>query len=1384
MVAKPFDPISEFLKKPDSVTSNPNKTNMNMQNLLIPYWTRLFLNRLITCALLTLIAPLAAMAQQMVFNDTFVNGSTVGSNSVPGGIPTASSTSYDIATPKGVASLAGMGCVITNGQFNLAMIGTSSAYIEGSAIFTTHPVTLAIPGDSIDIQNIFTATTNYFSVAGFGGNATLALGLFNSGGSAPDTNMFNNGLTAATSEAVGHAQNWLGYRCNMAYGNGTASATSATMSRPAQNQGNNLNQSVINGFTGNVNLGQNAQVITPLTIGSQYTEEFKITLQANGSLTFTNILYAGVGTGGAVLGTNYAAASGANVLTTNFDALCIGGNRTGNTANPTTNFINQIIITFTSSNQAGPYFTVTSSGNPCVGGVTIGLDGSVATNAYLLYRDGAYIGTNVTGTGSAINLSTAQTVPGTYTVIASNTVTGSTGPMYGSAPVYAPGITLSTQPASVTVVTNLPASFSVTAIGAALSYQWYKGGIPVTNTANVTGAKTPTLQFAAVGAADAATALNGYTVVVQTPCGDIVTSAPPVSLTLSAPRNLIWAGGVVGTDWNFTDQEFTLAGNPTAFAAGDNVTFNDSSANTSVTISTNLTPTLMSVTGSQSYNFSGTKGLTGVSQLVDSSSGTLTILNDNVHTGGTIISNGATLSIGDGSSVKGSITGTVTVSTNGILNYSSAAASLNATLNIKNTMAGSGTVNFNDAAGATYATGLNLINSNFNGTVNLQGYTRLHASDNNAGYAFGNGSTVNVPASTQAWLDRSGTAYNNTFNIAGTGWIGVALPTGAMSIFGCTVNGPINLLGDARIGGTINGGTIQSVIAGPYQLEVWGTTNSYVLILGPTNGLPQAYASTLITAGSIQAANGNAISRGPLTLDSGGDLRVNGNNLTVSNLSSINSGNVLLIEGPRIRNMHATVAGTLTVGLDDTSTTFDGTFSDGAAASFGLTKVGAGTLTLTAISTNTGAVIVNGGTIAMSGSFGKASQIIANNSGVYDVAGAGGTLALNSGQTLRGNNGSVNGILTAAAGSTVAPGYPMGTLTVSGNATINGSYRPNLNRTNTPSNCSQFASGGSIIFSGATLSCTNVGPKLQVGDSFPLFPGATTGFSAAALQTNDVPNSANYTWNNTVATDGKIAVASVVARVPIVMTAPTASPIIYGQALSSSVLSGGSATNSAGVIVAGAFAFATPTNTPSNVGVTNVSVTFTPTDLVNYSAITLTVGVAVNLQTPVLKTAPTASQITNGQPLSLSILTGGVVTNAFSTNVVAGSFAFTTPATTPGVGTASQSVTFTPTDLTRYNAFTLNVNVTVVAAPSAVTALNFTAGPVVSGTNLTISVTNTGAGTFYLLNQTNVASVRNLWKPLWTNVAAGSGSFTATVTNAVNPALGRQFYILSTTNNQ
>lgn len=1088
--------------------------------------TRLSISHGIICALPVLAAPLGLMAQQTVFYDTFANSTINGgptTNMIPEGTPTDSYTSYEIGSAKNATAT-----TISSEHFRLITSHTTSGNSEAQALFTKFPVTLAHIGDYIELDYTFTDATNVLNYL-CGNNVGLYCGLFDSGGVPPHsgTLLWNGGFSSQTTADTGGTKDWLGYNAGMLRGL-TGPYSWSISSRPAQTTQNNGNQQLLYGAQGGSTEYSPSPGVFPfpnLTIGAQYTVQFRITLSDVGTLTVSNAMYEGVGVGGTVVFSNVATYTGANVLTTNFDGLAVGY-RAGASSGPGwTNDINSITVVADLADQAGPYFTVTSSGNPCSGGVSVGLDGSVTTNDYLLYYDNTYSGQTLAGTGSALDFG-VQSAPGTYTVIASNIVDGGVGPMYGTAEVYAPGVTINTQPASATVVSNLPVSFSVTATGASLSYQWYKNGVALTNNSNISGAQTPTLQIAAARTADAAATANGYTVVAQTPCGDVATSTPPAALTLTAPRNLIWAGGNPGSDWNLTDTNFTLSGTPVAFGEGDNATFNDSSSYQSVTISTDLISSFITVTGTKSYTFNGPGKITGMSQLTDNSSGTLIIATNNDYTGGTIINSGATLQLGDGSSTYGFVPGIVTVSAGGTLQYLYAgAATANAPINLQNGFAGSGTVNCQDVNGSILATDPTIVSSNFNGTINVQGYSALHASDNNAGYALGNGSTVNVPANTQVWLDRSATSYNNTFNIAGTGWLGATPQTGAMRVYDCTINGPINLQADARIGGSINGATIQSVISGPYQLEVWGNAGSFVLVIGPTNGAPQAYASTLITSGSIRAANTNAISTGPLTMDVAGDLQLNGNDLTVANLSSINSGQVTG-SGPTVRNLSGSTSATLTVGTDNSSTTFGGTFLDGGSASLGLTKVGSGTLTLTTVSSNTGPVTVSGGTIALSGS-GAFTQapIVIGSSGTFDVSGAGGTLTLNAGQSLAGD-GTLNGTLAAPAGSMVNPGLPTGTLTVSGSATINGTYLANLNRTNAI-NCSQLTASGGLTISGATLVVTNVGPKLQAGDVFQLFPGATSGFAAYNLQTNDVANNAVYTWNNTVASNGRITVASV-----------------------------------------------------------------------------------------------------------------------------------------------------------------------------------------------------------------------------------------------------------------
>ena len=96
-------------------------------------------------------------------------------------------------------------------------------------------------------------------------------------------------------------------------------------------------------------------------------------------------------------------------------------------------------------------YTVTGGGNFCAGGmgVPVGLSGSSAGVTYQLLKSGSPIGLPKPGTTAAINFG-LQTLGGSYTVVASNTATGCTNTMVGSASV---------------VVNSLPAVHAMTGGG-------------------------------------------------------------------------------------------------------------------------------------------------------------------------------------------------------------------------------------------------------------------------------------------------------------------------------------------------------------------------------------------------------------------------------------------------------------------------------------------------------------------------------------------------------------------------------------------------------------------------------------------------------------------------------------------------------------------------------------------------------------------------------------------------------------------------------------------------------------------------------------------------------------------------------------------------------
>ncbi|MBU6182734.1 MAG: fibronectin type III domain-containing protein [Verrucomicrobia bacterium] len=125
----------------------------------------------------------------------------------------------------------------------------------------------------------------------------------------------------------------------------------------------------------------------------------------------------------------------------------------------------------------------------------------------------------------------------------------------------------------------------------------------------------------------------------------------------------------------------------------------------------------------------------------------------------------------------------------------------------------------------------------------------------------------------------------------------------------------------------------------------------------------------------------------------------------------------------------------------------------------------------------------------------------------------------------------------------------------------------------------------------------------------------------------------------------------------------------------------------------------------------------------NYTISFVGANLTITQATPSITTAPTASTITSGQALSNSTLSGGTAS-------IAGSFAFTTPATVPSPGIASQGVTFTPTDTGNYTTQTTSVNVGVLC-----TAPVLTRGSAPTGTGFTVNWgAVTGAGNYTVIH--------------------------------------------------
>jgi len=403
--------------------------------------------------------------------------------------------------------------------------------------------------------------------------------------------------------------------------------------------------------------------------------------------------------------------------------------------------------------------------------------------------------------------------------------------------------------------------------------------------------------------------------------------------------------------------------------------------------------------------------------------------------------------------------------------------------------------------------------------------------------------------------------------------------------------------------------------------------------------------------------------------------------------------------------------------------------------------------------------------------------------------------------------------ITWPAPAAITYGTPLSATQLNATASVQGTftYTPslgsvlnagiqNLSATFTPTDSTAYASVTSnvpLTINKAVLAVSANDLSRMANSTNPVLTYTTTGFvngetsavlsGAPALSTTAVTASpaGSYPINIATATlsatnysltfaNGTLTV--IPQSVPTINWA-TPAAIIYGTALSTTQLN-------ATASVPGTFAYTPALGNVPVVGTQTLSVTFTPTDSVNYSTATTTVNLVVGKGAATI-TWPAPAAITYDTPLSATQLN--------ATSSVPGTYTYA-PASGSilNAGTQNLSVTFTPTDSTTYASVTANVSLMVNKAtptvtwkapasidtitPLSATQLNATAGmagsfaytPAVDSLlpagSQKLSVTFTPADS---VNYSTATASVNLQVNPWYPNGALSGSKTPTINDAL-----------------
>ncbi|HXV12057.1 MAG TPA: autotransporter-associated beta strand repeat-containing protein [Burkholderiales bacterium] len=738
--------------------------------------------------------------------------------------------------------------------------------------------------------------------------------------------------------------------------------------------------------------------------------------------------------------------------------------------------------------------------------------------------------------------------------------------------------------------------------------------------------------------------------------------------------------------------------------------------------------TLVAGGNDASTTYSGV--MSGAGTLTKEGTGTLTLAGNNSYTGATNVI-GGTLALGNSNRISNASAVTVVAgATFDLAGFSETVGSIAGAGTITTT-AGAGTITLNVGGDGTSTTFSGVI-ENPSGTLALTkagaGTLTLSGANTYTGTTTVSGGTLQFAG---------GGALEPTNAVVLVNGAGVTLD----------LNGTNQTIGSLAGGGG-TGGVVMSSVPGAVTLTT-GSNGSSTNFAGSIQDGSGTLSLTKVGSGTFALSGTNANTyTGPTTISAGTLALGNDEQIPDTSAVTVAAGAIfdLVARTETIGSLAGagtvskTGAGTdtLTIGGDNSSTTFSGVIQD-PAGTLHLTKVGTGTLTLSGANTHSGTTTVNDGTLRLAG-----GNAIADTGAVSLANTPGATLDLNGSNETIGSltgGGAAGGNVTLGAG-TLTTGGNNATTTFSGAISGTGGVTKEGTGNFTLASANTF--DGIAIVNAGTLTVTDAGALGSVA-------GGTTVNAGATLSLNG-----SLAWAEPVTLAGGTlsrAAGDPTLTGAVDLAADSVITEAAGTLTLSGDISGVGGFSKAGngvLLLSGNNTYAGATI--GNAGTLRVA---GGNGIGDTSAVTM-VGGTLDIN----NTAETIGSLGGTRPVTLgtgTLVTGGNDASTAYTGVISGAGGALTK---EGAGTFTLAANNTYTGATNINGGTLVANHN--------NALGTTAGGTTVASGATLEIANGVAIGAETLNLSG-AGVGGSGALI---VASGSGSFAGAVTLGANTSLG------------